>query len=125
MQSSPGIATKGSVQHCLDSWHCMLNEGLVVSGCLYCPFVHILMFQTTLFEVCFLDACAHAANMYDADGASLLLDPIRMAYWVQRCKKVLTDTHYRGTFSIMLADEKIAFEITAKLSDKPGFEVLP
>ena len=71
------------------------------------------------------DACAHAANMYDANGASLLLDPIRMAYWDQRCKKVLTDTHYRGTFSIMLADEKIAFEVTAKLSDKPGFEVLP
>lgn len=74
------------------------------------------------------DACAHAANVYDADGASLLLDPIHMAYWDERCKKVLTDTHYRGTFSVMLADEKegkIAFEISAKLSDKPGFEVLP
>ena len=74
------------------------------------------------------DACAHAASVYDADGASLLLDPIHMAYWDERCKKVLTDTHYRGTFSVMLADEKegkIAFEISAKLSDKPGFEVLP
>jgi hypothetical protein len=71
------------------------------------------------------DACAHAANIYDADGASLLLDPTRMAYWDDRCKKVLTDTHYQGTFSVMLADEKIAFEVSAKLSGKPGFEVLP
>ena len=74
------------------------------------------------------DACVHAANIYDADGASLFIDPLRMAYWDERCKKVLTDTHYRGTFSIMLADEKegkIAFEVSAKLSDKPGFEVLP
>lgn len=71
------------------------------------------------------DACAHAANVYDAEGASLLLDPKRMEYWDERCKKVLTDTHYRGTFSVMLADEGIAFEVSAKLSGKPGFEVLP
>jgi hypothetical protein len=38
-----------------------------------------------------------------------------MAYWDQRCKKVLTDIHYRSTFSIVLADEKIAFEVSAKL----------
>lgn len=71
------------------------------------------------------DACAHGANLYDGDGATLLLDPDRMAYWDQRCKKVLTDTHYRGTFSVMIEDHKIAFEVSAKLSDVPGFEVLP
>ena len=51
-----------------------------------------------------------------------------MAYWDERCKKVLTDTHYWGAFLVMLRDEKggkIAFEVSAKLSDKPGFEVLP
>lgn len=71
------------------------------------------------------DACAHGANLYDGDGATLLLDPDRMAYWDQRCKKVLTDTHYRGTFSVMIEDHKIAFEVSAKLSDVSGFEVLP
>ena len=74
------------------------------------------------------DVCVHSANLYDADGASLLLDTLRMSYWDERCKKVLTDTHYRGTFSVMLADEKdrkIAFEVSAKLSDKLGLEVLP
>lgn len=33
------------------------------------------------------DACVHAANVYDADGASLFVDPVRMAYWDERCKK--------------------------------------
>jgi transposase len=71
------------------------------------------------------DACAHAANMYDGDGGTLLLDYDRMGYWNARCKKMLSDNHYKGAFATTIESLDIEFEVSAKLSDVPGFSVIP
>ena len=71
------------------------------------------------------DACAHGANIYDADEASLLFDENRMEVWWPRLQKFLTDQHYQGTFSVMATDLGISFEIQGKIGDAKGFEVIP
>lgn len=71
------------------------------------------------------DTCVHAANLYDADGASLLFDQSRIDVWWPRLKKFLTDQHYQGTFSVMATDLGIDFEVRGKIGDAKGFEVIP
>jgi hypothetical protein len=57
-KSPTGIATEGSVQHCLHSWHCMQNEGLVVSSSSFVVYnlawsiaLYIFQSPSTFFQI--------------------------------------------------------------------------